>query len=145
MTHPERLMSAVSLLGLLIGAGCSSDKPCTNQDLTVAAPVYSAALYQGCNGRTVRVTARMRPHGSRVEALRVLVTTRDGALATEAPAVRNVSGARVQAIGTDGNAAVIWFACPGPRDGNCVTMTVTVPSTGPCPYRIRLVPVLKAN
>lgn len=145
MTHPQRLMSSACLLSLLIGAGCASAKPCTNQDLTVAAPVYSSALYQGCHGRTVRVTAHMQPHGSRVESLRILVTNRDGAIAAEAPAVRNVSGGRVQAITSDGSATVIWFACPGPCDGSCVTMTVIVPSSGPCPYRIRLVPVLKAG
>jgi hypothetical protein len=145
MTHPLRPISSACLLALLIGAGCASDKPCTNQDLTVAAPVYSAALYQGCNGRTVRVTAHMRPHGSRVESLRVVLTNKDGAVAAEAPSVRNVTGANVQAITTDGSSTVIWFNGPGPRDGNCVTMTVTVPSTGPCPYRIRLVPVFKAG
>lgn len=144
MTHPSRLATLACLLLPAIAA-CSSDKACTNQYLTVAAPSYTAALFAKCNGRTVRVTAHMRPHGSRVEALRVLVTNADGAVDEHAPSVRVLSGASVQAITTDGPAAVIWFNCPGPCDGTCVTMSVTVPTEGPCSYRIRLVPVFKAG
>jgi hypothetical protein len=146
MTHLKRIGRPVVpllMLALLALGACSSDRPCTNQDLVVAAPVYSHALYPKCQGRSVRVIAHMQPHGSRVEALRVLVTNDDGAVDAHPPSVRMVGGAKVQAITTDGAATVLWFACPGPCDGTCVTMQVTVPNAGPCPYRIRLVPVFR--
>jgi hypothetical protein len=142
MTNPLRAMAAACLLFL---TGCATDGgPCRNQDLTVSAPTTTSLLYPGCHGRTVRVIARMEPHGSRVEALRVLVTGRDGAVHAEAPSVRVGGGTAVQAITSDSGAAVIWFGCPGPCDGSVVSMSVTVPQTSPCPYRLRLVPVLRA-
>jgi hypothetical protein len=143
MTHPLRSKAVAWLSAMLLLGGCASDKGCTNQDLDVAGPAYTAALYPICNGRSVRVTAHLKPHGSRVEALRVLVTNADGAVQNEAPTVRLLSGARVDSETTDGAAAVLWFSPPGPCDGQCVTMQVTVPCSGRCPYRIRLVPVLK--
>lgn len=143
MNHPSRLMRLACLV-LPVLASCSASSPSKHQDLVVAAPTASAVLYPRCQGRCVRVVAHMRPHGSRVEALRVMTTGEGGAVAEEAPQVRVIGGASVQTISTDGNAAVIWFSCPGPRDGTCITMMVTVPGTGCCPYRIRLVPVLKA-
>ena len=145
MTDCKSRSGLFVVLLVLACAGCASDTPCTNQDLTVAAATYSATLYPACNGRTVRVTAHLQPHGSRVESLRVLVTNKDGAVAPDAPTVRVLSGGSVQATTSDGSAAVIWFKCPGPCDGSCVTMSVSVPRTGPCPYRIRLVPVMKAG
>jgi hypothetical protein len=144
MTRPLKRVAISILLGCFsFVGGCATDHASTNQDLTVAAPVSSSALYPSCHGRTVRIRSRLQAHGSRVEALRVVVTDRDGASSAEAPDVRGISGARVEAVTTDGGAAVIWFASPGPCDGNCVTMTVTVPCGAPCPYRIRLVPVFK--
>jgi hypothetical protein len=73
-----------------------------------------------------------------------MVTGEDGAVSTEPPQVQVLGGANVQTIATDGNAAVIWFGEPGPCDGTCVTMRVTVPGTNCCPYRIRLVPVFRS-
>jgi hypothetical protein len=140
MTHSLRLMA----LACLLLPACASDRPTHVQNLTVSAPTVSSFLYPGCHGRAVPVVARMQPHGSRVEALRILVTGRDGKPAAEPPSVRVRGGAAVQAVTTDGEAAVVWFGCPGPCDGTCVSMTVTAPASSPCPYRLRLVPVLKA-
>ena len=145
MSHHLRSIAVFLLFGLLFLGGCAcADKACTDQDLCVAAPTYSSALYPGCNGRSVRIRAHFETHGSHVEALRVLVTNGDGAPQAGAPDVRVISGANVYAITPEGNATVLWFAPPGPCAG-CVTMQVTVSVTGNCPYRIRLVPVLKSG
>jgi hypothetical protein len=138
-----RLFLRLMMLCLLLPA-CASDKPTHVQHLTVGAPTVSSFLYPGCHGRNVPVVVKMQPHGSRVEALRILVTARDGKVAPEPPSVRMRGGAAVQAISTDGEAAVVWFGCPGPCDGTCITMTVTAPASAPCPYRLRFVPVLRA-
>ena len=143
MSHPLRPIAVPALVGLLFLGGCAcADRACTDQDLVVAAPTYTSALYPGCNGRSVRIRAQLQAHGSHVEALRVLVTNGDGAPQAAAPEVQVLSGANVYAITPEGNATVLWFTPPGPCDG-CVTMRVTVSVTGNCPYRIRLVPVLK--
>ena len=143
MSHPLRPIAVPGSSRLLLLGGCACEKPCTDQDLCVAAPTYTVrastpvATAGACaSGRTCE------PHGSHVEALRVLVTNGDGAPQAEAPDVRVLSGANVYAITPEGSATVLWFAPPGPCDG-CVTMQVTVSVTGNCPYRIRLVPVLK--
>jgi hypothetical protein len=139
-----RLTNCVAVVCVLLAsAGCASEGPCRHQDLTVAAPVTTSLLYQGCHGRNVRVFARMRPVGSRVDALRVLVTGQEGAVHAEAPSVRVDRGASVQAITSDGEAAVVWFGTPGPCDGTVIGMTVTVPASSPCPFRLRLVPVFR--
>jgi hypothetical protein len=143
MTHHRRRLFEAAVLLLLVLAGCSNTKPCTNQNLTVSAPVVGTSLYPRCHGRCVRVSACLNPHGSRIEQLRVLVTSEDGTPASEPPTVRVVGGPRVQAVTTDGNAAVVWFCPPGPCDG-IVSMMVTIPEASPCPYRIRLVPVFRA-
>jgi hypothetical protein len=145
MTPIHRSKAAVCLSALLLLGGCAADKGCTDQNLVVSAPTYSAALYPTCNGQRVRVTARFQTHGSRVEALRVVATSAEGVPRTEPPTVQVVSGAAIQAQTTDGGATVLWFVPPGPCDGTCVTMIVTVPCTDRCPYRVRLVPVLKAG
>jgi hypothetical protein len=131
-------------LVIIVLAGCASDQPRRTQDLTVAAPTVSSFLYPGCHGRTVPVVAHLVTHGSRMDALRVLVTTGDGTIQGPPPTVRVRGGAAVHVITPDGDAAVIWFTPPGPCDGTCISMTVTVPPSAPCPYRLRLVPVLKA-
>jgi hypothetical protein len=128
---------------LLVLGGCASDGPYRTQDLTVATATTSSLLYPRCHGRTVRVAARMQPHGSRVDAVRVMVTSRDGVVHPEPPTVTPRGGA-VQAVTTDGPATVVWFGCPGPCDGTVIPMTVVVPPNAPCPYRVRLVAVLKA-
>jgi hypothetical protein len=145
MSESRSCRAAALILLLVALQGCASDKPCRVQDLTVSAPVASSFLYPSCHGRNASVIARVVTHGSVVEALRVVVTARDGTPTSEPPSVRVRSGAAVQAITTDGNAAVIWFTCPGPCDGAAIAMTVSVPQSSPCPYRIRLVPVLRAR
>jgi hypothetical protein len=144
MSQPPRSIALSLLFGFLLLGGCACERACTDQDLCVAAPTYSSALYPGCNGRSVRIRAHLQPHGSHVEALRVLVTNGDGAPQPAAPDVRVISGANVYAITTDGSATVLWFAPPGPCAG-CVTMQVTVSAADNCAYRIRLVPVIKAG
>jgi hypothetical protein len=139
-----RMIRPMALACMLLGlASCASDAPCRHQDLTVAAPVTSSVLYPGCHGRNVRVFARLKPRGSRVEALKVFVTKREGDIHPEAPSIRVDPGTPVQAITSEGEAGVIYFGCPGPCDGSVIAMTVTVPPSGPCPFRLRLVPVFR--
>ena len=138
----KSLIASLCLLASL--AACASDRPCRHQDLIVAAPVASSLLYPGCHGRKVRVFAHMEPRGSRVDALKVFVTKREGDVHAEAPSVRVDPGVGVQAITTEGEAAVVYFGVPGPCDGTVIGMTVTVPPSGPCPFRLRLVPIFRS-
>lgn len=123
---------------------CASTKPSTHQDLAIGATTMTSLLYPACHGRCVRVTARLCPHGSRTEALRIVATARDGKPLDEAPEVRVTGGGPVQAITTDGAETVVWFGCPEPGDGSRIAMRLTAPPSAPCPYRFRITPVFKA-
>ena len=139
------LMRVLPALLLALLAGCACDKPTSCQHMTLSAPAVSSVLYPACHGRSIPVIAKMQPHGSRIESLRIFVTTREGEISSEPPSVRVTAGSAVQGYGVEGSAAVLYFSYPGPCDGDCISMRVGIPQSSPCPYRLRLVPVMMSR